>query len=80
MYEEKKTSFLAGDLMDQSARTEFTVCTGVSLDNVMDCRPDESGCKPVTISEITEECGDCVSNRDAAYAEQYTLLDAYNVL
>jgi hypothetical protein len=66
--------------MDQSARTEFTVCTGVSLDPVIVCRPDESGCTTVTISDITEECGDCVSKRDAAYAEQYSLLDAYNVL
>jgi hypothetical protein len=76
-YEEKRLRFLAGDLMDLEARIEFSACTGVALKGVEGCRPDESGCKTVTIEEITPECGDCVSNRNSAYEEQFTLQDVY---
>jgi len=79
-YDAKKDDFLRGNLMDQDKRTEFTACTGVALDTVPLCRPDESGCSTVTIGVISDGCSDCISNRDAAYAEQYTLLAAYNAI
>lgn len=79
-YNDKKDRFLAGDLMDKEARLEFEACTGVALDDIVDCRNDESGCTVVTIGEITEECGNCVSERNSDYEKLFTLEDDYLAL